>query len=605
MVKLNRRELLRRTGVSIGGGVVAGTGVATGSAASAPVDQWRGAHWSNYGSANRGATDINWIVIHYTVGAYDGAINWFQNPDANVSAHYVIRNSDGHTTKMVDESDVAYHAGGFNANSIGIEHEWVDGQNGFSEACYQRSAELIDYLCETYDIPKEYYTSHTAPCSTEGGIIGHMHTPTDSSCSISNSTSCPGPFDGDVLMAYLDGDDGGGEEPAFAVGDPVVTAGEVNVRESAELADNVVFTQPADVAGTVANGPHENDGYTWWWVEYENDVGGWSVQGLLEEGEDDDGDGGEQRFQDGDEVRTTTDLNGREQPGLDSDIVATLDEGTVAEVMNGPQTVDEITWWGLHVPDEGLWVWASENYLDPVEDDDDGADTRFDEGDEVKTTTDLNGRDRPGLDTDVVDVLPKGTAAEVVNGPETVDDVTWWGLHVPDEGLWVWASGNFLEPVDDRRDPLPFDVETDLTEPIDVTGAAIDAAIEAERPDSPLIGLGSTFAAVQDAYGINALYQLAHAVHESDWGTSDIAQDHNNLFGYGAEDDCPYECAERYDSFEECVWEVMDDVYELYLTPGDWRYEGPTLEGMNVYYATDPEWDVKIADHYRALAEQL
>lgn len=47
----------------------------------------------------------------------------------------------------------------------------------------------------------------------------------------------------------------------------------------------------------------------------------------------------------------------------------------------------------------------------------------------------------------------------------------------------------------------------------------------------------------------------------------------------------------------------MGDIYELYLTPGNWRYEGPTLAGMNVSYATDPEWDAKIAGHYRTLAE--
>lgn len=117
----------------------------------------------------------------------------------------------------------------------------------------------------------------------------------------------------------------------------------------------------------------------------------------------------------------------------------------------------------------------------PIEGDD-GGDARF-EDDEVRTTTDLNGRDRPGLDTEIAAVLEEGTTATVMNGPETVDDITWWGLHVPDEEIWVLTSGTYLELVvgEDRRDPLPFDVETDLTEPIAVTGSEIDAAIAAER----------------------------------------------------------------------------------------------------------------------------
>lgn len=74
-------------------------------------------------------------------------------------------------------------------------------------------------------------------------------------------------------------------------------------------------------------------------------------------------DGGGQRFQDGDQVVTTTDLNGREQPCLNDDVVQVLPEGTQGEIMNGPTDCDGITWWGLHVPAYGVWVWCSGNYL--------------------------------------------------------------------------------------------------------------------------------------------------------------------------------------------------------------------------------------------------
>ncbi|MFW5938716.1 MAG: glucosaminidase domain-containing protein [Halanaeroarchaeum sp.] len=82
-------------------------------------------------------------------------------------------------------------------------------------------------------------------------------------------------------------------------------------------------------------------------------------------------------------------------------------------------------------------------------------------------------------------------------------------------------------------DPGRFDVDTALTRAVAVTGEDIDAAIRAEVPDSPLIGLGDTFVAVQEEKNVDALYQAAHAIHESAWGKSTIAQDKNNLFGWG------------------------------------------------------------------------
>src|SRR5213075_2565387 len=82
---------------------------------------WNPASSSNYQAASRGAGDINYIIIHTVQGSYAGCINWFQNPAAQVSAHYVVRSSDGEITQMVDDSDIAWHVACFNSQSIGIE----------------------------------------------------------------------------------------------------------------------------------------------------------------------------------------------------------------------------------------------------------------------------------------------------------------------------------------------------------------------------------------------------------------------------------------------------------------------------------------------------
>ncbi|MBV1854858.1 N-acetylmuramoyl-L-alanine amidase [Catellatospora tritici] len=128
------------------------------AALAAPVPQYPGAHWvpangGNY-AAGRSAA-ITTVVIHVMQGSYAGAISWFQNPSAGVSAHYLVRSSDGDITQMVREEDTAYHARSANSYGIGIEHEgFIDNPSWFTDAMYRSSANLTRYLCDKWGIPK-------------------------------------------------------------------------------------------------------------------------------------------------------------------------------------------------------------------------------------------------------------------------------------------------------------------------------------------------------------------------------------------------------------------------------------------------------------------
>jgi len=88
-----------------------------------PGAEWVPAYSGNYGASTRGVGDVKYIVIHDTEGSYSGSVAWFKDPDANVSAHYILRSSDGHVAQMVDEKDVAWHDKCFNSQSVGIEPE--------------------------------------------------------------------------------------------------------------------------------------------------------------------------------------------------------------------------------------------------------------------------------------------------------------------------------------------------------------------------------------------------------------------------------------------------------------------------------------------------
>ncbi|MCX7569812.1 N-acetylmuramoyl-L-alanine amidase [Tumebacillus sp. DT12] len=116
---------------------------------------WNPAYSGNYAVASRPTSNpITSVIIHDIEGSYASAINWFKDPAAGVSAHYVIRSSDGQITQMVAEKDIAWHARSYNSTSIGIEHEGYANQTGwYTDSMYRASAALVRNIGQKYGIP--------------------------------------------------------------------------------------------------------------------------------------------------------------------------------------------------------------------------------------------------------------------------------------------------------------------------------------------------------------------------------------------------------------------------------------------------------------------
>ncbi|MFI1963375.1 N-acetylmuramoyl-L-alanine amidase [Streptomyces pathocidini] len=135
-----------------------------------PDADWQPASPRNYTAAARPVEyPIDFVVVHVAQETYDDTIKIFQNPGAEVSAHYLVRSEDGHVARCVREKDVGWHAGNwdYNTRSIGIEHEgWVDKPEYFTDAMYESSADLTAYLCAAYGIPAD-----------RDHIIGHVEVP--------------------------------------------------------------------------------------------------------------------------------------------------------------------------------------------------------------------------------------------------------------------------------------------------------------------------------------------------------------------------------------------------------------------------------------------
>ena len=138
--------------------------------------------YGNYDKANRpNDMEINSVVIHDTEGDLQSVLSAFQDPSFYASVHYVV-DKDGTVYQMVPDKDVAWHAGNWSMNmhSIGIEHIGFEanGNADYTPAMYKASAELVKYLTNKYDIPRDraHILGHdNVPSATTGGIAG-MHT---------------------------------------------------------------------------------------------------------------------------------------------------------------------------------------------------------------------------------------------------------------------------------------------------------------------------------------------------------------------------------------------------------------------------------------------
>ncbi len=140
---------------------------------------WRPAYRGNYTNSSRERSyDINRIVIHVAQGSYSGTINWFQDPRANVSAHYVVSKKGG-VAQCVQNRDVAWHAGHwvYNTHSIGIEHAgYIGNPRSFTRTMYRASAKLSAYLVKRHRIPidRQHIIGHNQVpgCPGAGGGAG-------------------------------------------------------------------------------------------------------------------------------------------------------------------------------------------------------------------------------------------------------------------------------------------------------------------------------------------------------------------------------------------------------------------------------------------------
>ena len=102
-------------------------------------------------------------------------------------------------------------------------------------------------------------------------------------------------------------------------------------------------------------------------------------------------------------------------------------------------------------------------------------------------------------------------------------------------------------------------------------------------------------------YNVNGIFLAAVGIHESGWGTSKIALNKKNLFGYGAYDNSAYSSSYTFSSYSEGIDLIARVFVKYYLNPAGTKiyngetasgkyYNGNTLTAVNKKYATDKNW---------------
>ena len=121
---------------------------------------------------------------------------------------------------------------------------------------------------------------------------------------------------------------------------------------------------------------------------------------------------------------------------------------------------------------------------------------------------------------------------------------------------------------------------------------------------------------IEKQYNINGIFVAAVGIHESSWGTSKIALQKNNLFGYGAYDSNPYNGAYEFSNYSESIDLLARVFVKYYLNPSGTSiyggekavgtyYNGETLTGVNTKYASDKNWASAVFSHMKYLYNKL
>ena len=227
---------------------------------------------------------------------------------------------------------------------------------------------------------------------------------------------------------------------SFAAGDDVVTTAAVNFRDAPGLSSNVLIVLPEGQTAVVQGDGIDKDGYTWYLIKTVTGVvspTGYVAGTFLELSG-----GSDSKFSSGDQVVTTSAVNYRSAPGLNSTVYVVLPEGSYAVVQDSGTYQDGYTWYLVRTSTGGPSPtgYIAGDFLELGS----PAGGKFNTGDWVYVNSGpLNFRSSPGLSGSVIRTLQTNDIGQVVMGPEDASGYTWYEIEVI-TGDVGWVVQDFL-----------------------------------------------------------------------------------------------------------------------------------------------------------------
>lgn len=100
---------------------------------------------------------------------------------------------------------------------------------------------------------------------------------------------------------------------------------------------------------------------------------------------------------------------------------------------------------------------------------------------------------------------------------------------------------------------------------------------------------------------IDPILVASIAALESGWNSSTVAEKYNNLFGWTNNDGI----YRRFESKDECIKYVCEQLKEHYLTPDGKYFEGYEIADICVHYNGSEEWTQAIEEIYKQIQNKV
>lgn len=156
-------------------------------------------------------------------------------------------------------------------------------------------------------------------------------------------------------------------------------------------------------------------------------------------------------------------------------------------------------------------------------------------------------------------------------------------------GKLEWENSEYVQQLNelsievDKAYAQTYFDNSDVTKPSNATVAHMRRALEG----TSLYELSSAYIEAEEMYGVNAYFIAAITGLESSWGTSNRAENSNNLSGFAVYNNTAE--GRTFESKEHCVLETAKLLSEEYLNEDGKYYNGVSAKAVNTKYCFLPD----------------